>query len=154
MVRPKLRALYWASRRAVTIKLQEKDRPMPGDVITIVILLLSVRTLRSDHIKGGVSAERLEKITNIDTSVSCWGICVRIALGFHGNRRQCEQLIIAVIKRFCAIPLRIKGDHLEILPILTGLGRLKGCRIRVACEQYDDERSGKNQADNRHCEGK
>jgi hypothetical protein len=39
-----------------TIKLQEKDRPMPGDVITIVILLLIVRTLRSDHIKGGVSA--------------------------------------------------------------------------------------------------
>jgi hypothetical protein len=32
-----------------TIKLQEKDRPMSGDVITIVILLLTVRTLRSDH---------------------------------------------------------------------------------------------------------
>src|SRR5258708_10788953 len=112
MVRPKLRALYWASRRAVTIKLQEKDRPMPGDVITIVILLLSVRTLRSDHIKGAVSAERLEKVTDIDTSVSCRGICVRIALGFHGYRRQREQLIIAAINGLSPIALRIKGDHL------------------------------------------
>src|SRR5260221_6233083 len=120
MVRPNLRALYWASRWAVYHQ-TSGERSADAWRRNYDRNIASVRqNTRSDHIKGGVSAERLEKITDIDTSVSCWGICVRIALGFHGNRRQCEQLIIAVIKRFCAIPLRIKGDHLEILPILTG----------------------------------
>jgi hypothetical protein len=54
------------------------------------------------------------------------GVRVRIALGFHGDRRQREQLVVTVIDSLWRIALRIQDDHFEILPILTGLGRLKG----------------------------
>src|ERR1700730_10213230 len=69
------------------VKLQEKNWSMPSDVITIVILFVFVQTVRSDHIKGGISAECFEKIAEIDTSIGCWCVCVRITLGFHGHRR-------------------------------------------------------------------
>ncbi len=84
------------------------------NIITIVILFSSVGTVRTDHIKGGVSAECLEKIADIDTSVSCRRVCVWITLGFHGHRRQSEQLIVAVINALCRIAFRIKRDHFEI----------------------------------------
>src|SRR6478672_8967879 len=87
----------WPITRHVTVKLQEKNRSMFGDVITVVVLFGSIETIRSDHIKGGVHAERLEEIADIDTSVGRRCICVRITVGFHGHRRQCEQLIVAVI---------------------------------------------------------
>jgi hypothetical protein len=52
----------WPVVGRFTVKLQQKNRSMPGDVITIVILFVFVDTVRSDHIKGSVSAECLEKI--------------------------------------------------------------------------------------------
>ena len=55
---------------------------MPGDVITIVISLASVGAVRTDHIRGSVSAECLEKIADIDTSVGGRCVGVWITLGF------------------------------------------------------------------------
>ena len=66
------------------IELQEKNRSMSGDVITIVILFVSPNTIRTDHLKGGVIAECREEIAEIDTRVSCRCICVQITFGFYG----------------------------------------------------------------------
>jgi hypothetical protein len=52
----------WPVGRHSTIELQEKNRSMPGDVITIIILFFSVGTVSTNHIKGGVRAKCVEEI--------------------------------------------------------------------------------------------
>jgi hypothetical protein len=135
------------------VKLQEKNRSMPGDVITIIILLIFVETVRSDDIKGLVSAKRFEKIADIDTGVSCRCVRVWITLCFHGHRRQCQQLIVAVVNGLCWIALGIKRDHFEIQRVLRGLRRLKGCCTSVSHEERDDEHPRPHRADNWYREG-
>ena len=91
---------------------------MLRDVVTIVILLASIGTVRSDDIERSISTECLEKIADVDTSVVCRGIGVGIAIGFHGYRRQGEQLIVAVINGICRVALGIKSDQFKIQRVL------------------------------------
>jgi hypothetical protein len=87
---------------------------MLHDVITVVILLASVGTVRSNHIKWSISVECLEKVAKINTGIDSRGVCVRITIGSHGYCRQGEQLIVAVINCLCRTAQRVKGDKLEI----------------------------------------
>ena len=56
----------WPVIGQTTIKFQEKNGSMSGDVVTIVILFVFVQTVRSDYINRGISAECLEEIADID----------------------------------------------------------------------------------------
>jgi hypothetical protein len=55
----------------VTIKLEEKNWSMLGNVVTIVILFVVVQRVRPDHIKGSVSTECIKKIADINTGIRC-----------------------------------------------------------------------------------
>jgi hypothetical protein len=80
---------------------------MLGDIITIIILSVSVETVRSDYVKGSVSAARLVKIAEIDTSIAAGVFVCGSRSVFTVYRRQREQLIVAVIDGLCRIALRI-----------------------------------------------
>jgi hypothetical protein len=62
----------WPVVGLVTIKFQEKNWPMASDVITVVVLFLSIQTVRSDHIKGSVSTECFKKIPDIDSCIEAF----------------------------------------------------------------------------------
>ena len=105
----------WPVVRRVTIKFQEKYRSMARDVITIVVLFVCVQTVRSNHIKGSVSTECFKMIPDIDTGIGCRRVCVRIALRFYRYRRQCEQLIVAVIDVLCRVTLRFSAPSVAMI---------------------------------------
>ena len=88
---------------------------MARDVITIVVLFVCVQTVRSNHIKGSVSTECFKMIPDIDTGIGCRRVCVRIALRFYRYRRQCEQLIVAVIDVLCRVTLRFSAPSVAMI---------------------------------------